>query len=155
MRCSAIILNILIFICYVWNLIFKHKKSMVLISVCFWIWKVSHFCVCVFLNPHLRTCPLVLEGEEGRETGRDMDVRDIDQLPPVCAQTGDQTLQPKYVPWSGIEPCNLSVLRTMLQPTEPPSHGRCLIFQGYNSNTFYFAFLLAIRVFVSFPKLLV
>ena len=61
-----------------------------------------------FLNLHPRTCLLILERGEGREREgeRNMDVSNIDWLPPLQVPTGDQTLnlQPKHVPPLGIQP---------------------------------------------------
>ena len=77
------------------------------------------YCFFFFFNPHLRICFLILERGVNREGGRErkretsMWERNIDQLPPVCALTGEQTH-------------NLLVFGTMLQPTEPPA--RALLF---------------------------
>ena len=52
------------------------------------------------------------EEEEEKERKKSICERNINQLPSVCAPTGDQT-------------CNLLVCRTALQATEPPRQGLC------------------------------
>ena len=42
----------------------------------------------IFLNPHLRICLLILEGEKGRERKTLMWERNFDRLPPICDLTG-------------------------------------------------------------------
>ena len=59
---------------------FALKMSNCLLLVCCPIFKK---------NPHWRICLLILEREEGEKRERN-----IDRLPPLCAQTGGLNLQP-------------------------------------------------------------
>ena len=70
---------------------------------------------CCCCNSHPRICLLILEREEGIDIERNMD-----QLPPVCAPTMDQTHNPGMLPHRTH---SLLVHRPVLQPTEPPSQG--------------------------------
>ena len=70
-----------------------------------------------FFNSHLRMCLLILERERKGERERD-----INQLPPICAPTGDRTCNLSTCPDQGYNPQPL-VCGLTLQPTEPPGQG--------------------------------
>ena len=74
-----------------------------------------------FLNPHLRTCLLILERGEERERERE---RNINWLPLPQWRPNQQ---PRYVPWPGIKP----IWGMMLQPTEPHWPGQIFDFFSY------------------------
>ena len=70
--------------------------------------------------------PLLLEEQEQRERERERntDVRNMDWLPPVCAQTGDLTYNPRMRPdWSNPPPFSYGTMLHQLSHTS----------QGHNS----------------------
>ena len=84
-----------------------------------WVVNTSYFKTEFLKNSHLRVCSLIFR-ERGREKQRQ---RNIDQLPPVHAPTGDRTCNSGMCPdreWN----CDISVCRTTLQSTEPPRPGQ-------------------------------
>ena len=62
------------------------------------------------------------KGEVKRERQRNVDVRNIDLLPPKCSPTGSRTCNLGMCSELGYT-YNLSVFGVMIQPTEPPSQG--------------------------------
>ena len=77
-----------------------------------WLGVGGFFSLCLslfFFNPHWRTCLLTSERGQRREGGREREnirwERSIDRLLCKCPGLG-WYLQPRHVPWLGIEPVN-------------------------------------------------
>ena len=75
----------------------------------------------LFFSPHSRICWLILEREEEGERVTLMRERNIDQLPPICAQTGDQTCTSglrddaptTWATWPGPVLCSVALQRKL------------------------------------------
>ena len=80
--------------------------------------------ILIFLSfyPHPRTFFHCFYRDRGRERGREREKHQyeisINQLPPLCSRTGDQTHNPGTCPDQELNPQPFSY-RTILQPTEP------------------------------------
>ena len=84
----------------------------------------------IFLNPHPRTCLLILEGGHGRvrERERNMDVRGKHPSAASCTHPNwGLSPQARYVPWLGIEPADFQFTGWC---SDQPSHTS----QGWNGS---------------------
>ena len=94
-------------------------------SLCSKVKYIILFFITFIFSPHPRIFLLILQREEAieRKTETSLWERNIDQLPPVCTPTGDQTHNLGMCPDQGSDP-QLLVHGMMLQPTEPPGQGK-------------------------------
>ena len=72
----------------------------------------------LFFNPN----SFRMKGKGGREREKNIDVRDKQWfIAPCMTPNWGATLQPRHLPWPGIEPVTF---QSMLQPNEPhwPGH---------------------------------
>ena len=116
--------SLFIFLVFTWAYVKRRRER-----ASEWEWECVCVCVCV--------CVRERERERARECVREKHGQVASYTYPYLGFN----LQPRYVPWLGIEPTIL-VHRTTLQPTKPPSQGCsfvlfCFVFKATLSSKLY------------------